>query len=193
MLARLLFALALLTLLPSAAMADIFVWTDDEGVSHFTNVPSSAKYRLFIKERDRIHFRSGLCLSQPELEAYIDEAAQRYDIDRALVKAVIKAESGFDHRAVSKAGAQGLMQLMPVTAREVQCIDVFDPQDNIQGGVRYLRKLLDLFGDARLALAAYNAGPEAVMKHRGVPPYGETRTYVNRVLKYYSLFKEGTL
>ncbi|MFH0809730.1 MAG: transglycosylase SLT domain-containing protein [Pseudomonadota bacterium] len=175
------------------ARADIFVWVDEEGVSHFTNVPTESKYKLFIKEYERVHL-SGCLMSRPELESCISEAARRYAIDRALVKAVIKAESDFDSQAVSKAGAQGLMQLMPGTAREVQCLDALDPQDNIQGGVRYLRKLLDLFGDVGLAVAAYNAGPEAVIKHRGCPPFSETKGYVSRVLKYYACFKaEKTL
>jgi soluble lytic murein transglycosylase len=192
MLAALVLAVALLWVRVPDASADIFVWVDEEGVSHFTNVPNEAKYKLFIKERDRIRLSRGLAC-RPDLEGYIDAAARRYDIDCALVKAVIKAESDFDPGAVSRAGAQGLMQLMPATAREVQCQDVFDPQDNIHGGVRYLRKCLDLFGDVGLALAAYNAGPEAVVKYRGVPPYSETRTYVDRVLRYYSQFKGGSL
>jgi len=192
MLARLLLALTLLAVLPAVALADIYVWTDEEGVCHFTNVPTESKYKLFIKERDKIHLSSGLAC-RPELAGYIDEAARYYNIDCNLVKAVIKAESDFDHLAVSRAGAQGLMQLMPATAKEVQCRDTFDPRDNIHGGVKYLRKLLDIFGDVGLALAAYNAGPEAVVKHRGVPPYSETRTYVDRVLRYYSGFKSGSL
>jgi soluble lytic murein transglycosylase-like protein len=192
MLARLLLALWLVAATWNVAAADIFVWTDEEGVSHFTNVPTDERYKLFIKERDKIHLKAGL-ICRKDLEGFIDQAARRYDIDCALIKAVIKAESDFDHTAVSPKGASGLMQLMPGTAREVQCVDVFDPQDNISGGVRYLRKLLDLFGDVGLALAAYNAGPEAVIKHRGVPPYRETRTYVDRVLKYYSSFKASSL
>ena len=191
MLARSLLVLALI-LAPGVALADIFVWTDAEGVCHFTNVPTDNRYKLFIKERDKIHLNARLA-SRPEFDGYIDEAARYYNIDRDLVRAVIKAESGFDHLAVSRAGAQGLMQLMPATAREVQCQDAFDPRDNIHGGVKYLRKLLDIFGDVGLALAAYNAGPEAVMKYRGVPPYSETRTYVDRVLRYYSAFKSGSL
>ncbi len=135
-----------------------------------------------------MHLSGGLA-SRPELEDYINEAARRYDIDCALVKAVIKAESDFNPKAVSKSGAQGLMQLMPGTAREVECFNSFNPQDNIHGGVRYLRKCLDLFGDLGLALAAYNAGPDTVIKYRGLPPYNETRTYVDKVLKYYSQFK----
>jgi len=184
-------ALMWLAIWPGLALADIYVWVDSEGVSHFTNLPTDNRYKVFIKEKDRIHLRPSACGA--DLESHIQEAARLYDVDSALVKAVIKAESSFDPMAVSRAGAQGLMQLMPATAREVACTDAFDPKDNIQGGVRYLRKLMDLFGDVGLALAAYNAGPEAVMRYRGLPPYNETRTYVDRVLKYYAQYRQGSL
>jgi soluble lytic murein transglycosylase-like protein len=192
MLKRLVLALVLLGAYVPGASADIFVWTDGDGISHFTNVPTDGKYKLFIKERDRVHLSAGLAC-RADMANYIDSAARRYDIDGALIKAIIKAESDFDPQACSRKGAQGLMQLMPGTAREVRCSNALDPEDNIHGGVCYLRKLLDLFGDVGLALAAYNAGPEAVMKYRGLPPFSETRTYVSRVLKYYSSFKSGAL
>jgi soluble lytic murein transglycosylase len=107
-------------------------------------------------------------------------------MDFALIKAVIKAESAFNPRAVSRKGAQGLMQLMPDTARDLLVDDPFDPYDNLRGGVRYLRQMLDTFGgDVTLALAAYNAGPGAVQSSNAVPPYPETRTYVRRVMQYH--------
>jgi soluble lytic murein transglycosylase-like protein len=192
MLARVTIVLVFLALQAPLAQADVYVWVDAEGVSHFTNTPTDRRYRLFIRERDKVRLSGGLA-GRPDLENYIDSAARRYNIDCALIKAIIKAESDFDPQAVSRDGARGLMQLMPATALEVECLDAFDPQDNIRGGVRYLRKLLDLFGDVGLALAAYNAGPEAVMKHKGLPPFSETRAYVDRVLRYYSHYKREAL
>jgi soluble lytic murein transglycosylase-like protein len=110
-------------------------------------------------------------------------------VDYALVKAVIKAESNFNPAAISRVGAKGLMQLMPGTAYALRVNDSFHPEDNIEGGVRYLRYLLDLFhGDLHLALAAYNAGEKTVFRYRGIPPYPETRIYVQRVLRYFQQY-----
>jgi soluble lytic murein transglycosylase-like protein len=118
---------------------------------------------------------------------HIQDASLRYGLDPDLVAAVVKAESGFRTRAVSRKGAMGLMQLMPATARLLGVEDAFDGRDNIFGGCRYLRSLIDRFdGDLKLALAAYNAGPEAVVRHGGVPPYPETQNYVRQVLRAYN-------
>ncbi|MFQ3548311.1 MAG: lytic transglycosylase domain-containing protein [Armatimonadota bacterium] len=119
----------------------------------------------------------------------IEYAADKYGVEPSLVKAVIKAESGFNPNARSAAGAQGLMQLMPATARSLGVTDSFDPIQNIEGGVKYLKKQLDTFGDVRLALAAYNAGPNAVVRHGGIPPYRETQNYVQKVLSYMNDFE----
>ena len=122
----------------------------------------------------------------PVLDALINEAAQTHRVDPHLVAAVMRRESRFNANAVSPVGASGLMQLMPRTARALGVTDVFDPRQNIFGGARYLRTLLDQFdGDIDLTLAAYNAGPGAVAKHKGVPPYGETKAYVKAVRRYY--------
>lgn len=117
-----------------------------------------------------------------EVDELIRQSAQRYGMDEGLVRAVVQAESGFNPQAVSAAGAKGLMQLMDATARALGVDDPFDAAQNVDGGVRYLRSLLDRFDSLPLALAAYNAGPGAVQRYGGVPPYAETRTYVNRVL-----------
>ncbi|PYN46874.1 MAG: hypothetical protein DMD95_05665 [Candidatus Rokuibacteriota bacterium] len=119
-----------------------------------------------------------------EIEAHIREVAVRYDIPPILVAAIVEAESEFNPRAVSRRGARGLMQLMPGTASSLQVSDTFDPYENIEGGVRHLRGLMDRYhGNLPLVLAAYNAGEQAVMVYGGVPPYRETRRYVSRILR----------
>ncbi len=122
----------------------------------------------------------------------IEAAASKHGVDADLVKAVVRAESGFNPSAVSPAGAGGLMQLMPSTARSLKVGDLFDPAENVDAGVRYLRQQMDKFGDIRLALAAYNAGPAAVVKYGGVPPFSETQSYINRVLSYRAAYKGGS-
>jgi soluble lytic murein transglycosylase-like protein len=128
----------------------------------------------------------GRAMSSGELDSIIEAAAQRHSVDSSLVRAVIKVESNFNPRAVSRKGAMGLMQLMPGTARNLNVADPFDPQQNVDAGVRHLRELLDTFGgDLNLSLAAYNAGPAAVVRNKGVPPYAETRHYVSRINQIY--------
>ena len=174
-----------LVLFPLNSLADIYKYVDNEGVTHLTNVPteSHVQYILVMRERP-VHFN----LSAEDVTKYdnlITKAAQKYGVEPALIKAVIKAESNFNHRAVSRVGARGLMQLMPATASYLQVQDSFHPENNIDGGVRYLRYLLNLFkGNLPLALAAYNAGENAVSRYNRIPPYQETQTYVQRVLNY---------
>jgi len=120
-----------------------------------------------------------------KIDSCIDTAARKYNVPSELIRGVIRAESDFCYDAVSRAGAQGLMQLMPGTARELGVVDPFDVDQNIDGGVRYLKKMMNQFkGDVKLALAAYNAGPGAVRRYQGIPPYKETIQYVKRVLEY---------
>ncbi len=189
------------------AAADIYRYQDENGVVHFTNVPTESKYQLYYKEvqkgqppppakenRKNISSKTPALANAPFINNHIDEASQQYGIDPKLIQAVIRVESNFDPQAISPKGAQGLMQLMPQTARDLQVSDPFSPRDNIEGGVRYLRHLLDLFNqDVSLALAAYNAGPEKVNLYRGIPPYLETRSYVQKVLQIYHRLKNQLL
>ena len=133
--------------------------------------------------RTKLQFSSSV--NPAEYDQIIASCATKYGVNPSLIKAVIHAESGYNPNAVSRKGASGLMQLMPGTARSLKVSNSFDPKDNVEGGVKYLRFLLDTFrGDVSLAVAAYNAGLNKVAKYGGIPPYNETRTYVNRVLSY---------
>ncbi len=121
----------------------------------------------------------------------IIEVADRHEMDPALIKAIIMAESGHNPKAVSKRGAKGLMQLMPITAKSLGVKDVFDPEHNIKAGVIYFKKLLNQFdGDVKLALAAYNAGSRKVKKYKGIPPFKATKIYIRKVFRYYEKYKE---
>ena len=181
--------LLLLLFFPTFSHGDIFKFVDEDGVTHLTNVPteSNRKYVLLIKEK-RVIIRLKGDIAQ--YDDMIKKASEKYGVDYALVKAVIKAESNFNNQAVSPAGARGLMQLMPKTAASLKVDDSFHPNKNIDGGVRYLKYLLALFkGNTTLALAAYNAGEGAVARHKNtVPPYKETQEYVQRVFKYFHLY-----
>ncbi|ABK99381.1 Lytic transglycosylase, catalytic [Pelobacter propionicus DSM 2379] len=133
----------------------------------------------------RTKFRLINAANPSEYEPLIRTCSEKYGVNSSLIKAVIHAESGYNPNAVSSKGASGLMQLMPGTARSLNVANSLDPKDNVEGGVKYLRFLLDTFhGDVSLALAAYNAGLGKVARYGGIPPYTETRTYVNRVLSY---------
>ncbi|MBI1756954.1 MAG: lytic transglycosylase domain-containing protein [Fimbriimonas ginsengisoli] len=129
--------------------------------------------------------------SSRELRALIDHSAEQANVDPALLDAVVAAESAYDPNARSRSGALGLAQLMPDTARGLGVGNPFDPAQSLAGGAHYLRQLLDRFGDVPLAVAAYNAGPGAVAKHGGVPPYAETRAYVDKVLRLYEARKNS--
>ena len=162
------------------AFSDIYRYKDDNGVWHFTNVKSDKRYRLYIRtprEKSSAYIK--------KYEGIIEQASSRFGVASSLIKAVIKAESDFDHRAVSHKGAKGLMQLMPETAGAMDVKDPYDPEENIFGGTKYLSRLLVRFKDIRMALAAYNAGPDQVEKYQGVPPIPETESFVEKVMNYY--------
>ena len=168
----------------SAGLAQIYTRKNSNGVVEATNVPDAADFRLTYPGKGTlIHSRGFRGYYRGEYDPHILAAASLYDVSADLIKAVISVESEFDQWAVSSKGAQGLMQLMPFTARRFGVIDAFDARQNIFGGVQYLRFLLDLFsGDVSFALAGYNAGENAVARYRGVPPYKETRNYVQKIL-----------
>lgn len=176
----------------SSVQGDIYKYVDREGVVHLTNVPTehNVPYVLVMKEKRVIIQVRGDISSYNDL---IAKTSEKYRVDSALVKAIIKAESNFNHRAVSPVGARGLMQLMPATAATLQVQDSFHPESNIEGGVRYLRYLMNLFnGNLPLVLAAYNSGENTVLRYKNrIPPYQETQTYVRRVLHYFSRYSSG--
>ena len=199
--------LSVLALFASAgpAAADIFSFKDERGVVHFTNMPNGDK-RFKLIRKEETSSKSGAAaigtarvaqLFMPaqadilKFASYIENASKTHGVDSALVHAVITAESGYNPVATSKAGARGLMQLMPGTAARYGVQNITDPQENINGGVRYLRDLITMFnGNLELAVAAYNAGENAVIRHGNrIPPYAETVHYVPKVLGFYRKFQ----
>lgn len=169
--------------------ADIYVRVDGNGVLHFTNVPTTSNYKVYIKEKPKRSFKS---FNTDVYDHVISEASKKHGVSFSLLKALIKAESDFNPRAVSKAGAMGLMQIMPENFGRLKIKDPFDPKDNIMGGTQYLKQLIHRFeGKLHLALAAYNAGPKAVEQYQRIPPYKETENFVKEVMKYYSIFKKS--
>jgi soluble lytic murein transglycosylase-like protein len=178
---------------PVPVCADIYMYIDKDGVMHFTNTPvesegSAVKFNLYQKEgfRERKHNYFG------NIDSFIIEAANYYNVSFPLIKAIIKVESNFNPTAISEKGAMGLMQIMPFNFKELSIRDPFDPWENIMGGVLYFKNMLNKFnGNLSLSLAAYNAGPNAVDKYGSIPPYPETINYVEKVLKYYSLYNKN--
>jgi len=195
------YAVAALVAVPLCAHADIYRFVDENGTVHFSNIPSDARFRLYMatkKEPDAVSntVASRIVHSYPKAarsryHAHIVAAARTYQLEPALLHAVISAESGYNPLARSSKGARGLMQLMPATARRYGVDNPLDPEQNIYGGAAYLHDLLALFGnDVRLALAAYNAGESTVIEYgTRIPPYRETTLYVPKVLTYYKQYK----
>lgn len=188
---------------PDSARADIYTYTDENGVIHFTNTPPARRrgVRVAVRARtpqadDAPRASIGPRDRSPDrytrYDAFIREAAALYRLPESFIRAVIRVESDYNPGVVSHAGAQGLMQLMPGTAARMGVRDAFDPRQNILGGTRYLRILANSFGgDLILTVAAYNAGGGAVQRYRGVPPYAETQRYVQRVLGWYWQFLQA--
>ena len=195
---------------PIIPCAEIFKYIDRDGAIHYTNTPTCAHstevslpplteatfQKYFPKYTASQGFQPGVFSrlsnlpNQAAYDPHIKLTCKLYGLDCNLVKAMIRAESGFNPQAVSPKGAMGLMGLMPDTSRDLGVINPFDPRQNIDGGARYLRMMLDRFGNnTALALAAYNAGPEAVTKHRGIPPFDETQIYVKTVMDFYDRYR----
>lgn len=185
--------LAVTCLTAPEARADIYRFVDKDGVIHFSNVKKRGKVVARGQKRASRseQVRAARVDRDPALyDAYIREAASLYQIPEALVRAVIRVESNFDPNAISHANARGLMQLIPATAERMLVSDPFDARQNVLGGTRYLRVLANLFnGNLQLTLAAYNAGENAVIRYRGIPPYAETQNYVTKVLQFYNLYR----
>lgn len=170
------------------APAQVYSYTDSKGRLVLTDVPGRGRKMVSGSRStatDTAETASApLAARDREIDRLVVKYAAAYDLEERLLRAVIKAESDFDHKAVSHKGAMGLMQLMPETGKEYGVRDFFDPEENIRAGARHLRKLLDrYFGDYELALAAYNAGETAVEKYNGIPPYPETREYVRKIMR----------
>ena len=186
----------ILAALAAPVQADVFAYTDAGGVEHYTNAPENNQYQRLssLTDVEGGGNRAGALVVKGNAAAYaphIERVADEVGIDAALVHAVITAESGYNPRAISRTGAQGLMQLMPGTAKRYAVKDAFDPKQNIRGGTRYLRDLLVMFdNNVELAVAAYNAGENAVIRYgRKIPPYRETQAYVPKVMRLYNKYR----
>ncbi len=192
---------------PISLNAEIFKFVDKDGAIHYTNAPTTVQSTpVNLPPLTQVNFQkyfpvykgyqpgvfsplSNLA-NQAAYDPHIKLTCKLYGLDCNLVKAVIRAESGFNPAAISPKGAMGLMQLMPATSRDLGVVNPFDPQQNIDGGVRYLRMMLDRFNNnTALALAAYNAGPEVVARHGGIPPIDETQIYVKTVMDFYDRYR----
>jgi soluble lytic murein transglycosylase-like protein len=194
----------LLMSVPQQISAQMYICVDSRGKEHYTNMNSSSSCRMLQKrtrttrrsgdvtsnflKKPTVHLRSSADASR--YDHHIRKSSRRYNVDPFLIKAVIKAESDFDRYALSKKGAQGLMQLMPATAKELNVQNPYNPNENIDGGTRYLKNMLKLFdGNVVLSLAAYNAGPTLVKRLQKVPKNAETRKYVKKVLAHYKGYR----
>ncbi len=181
-----------ISIMATPAFSVVYKYVDSNGVVCYTDAPIVKKSELVKADASDTHITK----TQPESSVgsyepydysdYVARVASKYDLEPGLIKAVIRTESNGDRAAVSKKGAMGLMQLMPSTAGDMNVVNPFNPEENIEGGTKYLKYLLERFGgDVTLALAAYNAGPAAVEKYGDVPPIGETKQYVKKVLSLY--------
>lgn len=177
--------LGLCLALSQPALAELYQFIDRDGTVHVTNVPTDPRFQRIYRDRTGIQHQ----IPAHVLEKIIARNSQEHKLHPALLRAVIKAESDFNPIAVSRAGAMGLMQLMPETAVALNVQDSFDPEQNVAGGAKYLRQLLNRFGgDLLLALAAYNAGERVVERYKALPPIQETQRYVSKVFRYYRIY-----
>jgi soluble lytic murein transglycosylase-like protein len=184
------------TMAPSTSQADIYKTEGPDGVISFTSqkTPGAKLYQKAAAKAPVFLPADTSPERYTRYDGWIREAATLYQIPEALIRAVIRVESDFDPRAVSPANARGLMQMIPATAERMLVTDVFDPRQNIFGGVRYLRVLANTFnGDLALTVAAYNAGEGAVMRHGGIPPYPETQDYVTKVIGHYRQYRNDSV
>jgi soluble lytic murein transglycosylase-like protein len=196
-------AAALFLCQQSPVQAEVYTYVDAQGTRYYTNVPTSGNCRVHQGEEVvisrpsskpwpevRIGGRREYPKSSAAYDRQISQCSYRYNVDPLLIKAIIRAESGFDCFAQSGKGALGLMQLMPGTARDLNVANPFDPRANIDGGTRYFREMLDTFnGNIPLSLAAYNAGPNLVKRTNRIPDIPETVEYVQRVLQHYKAYR----
>jgi soluble lytic murein transglycosylase-like protein len=192
-----LISIALLFAADALANSKIYSYVDEQGMRHYTDVPDNNRYRLLLlTPQDRTssgdRYDSQWLARATQFDSIIEHAAVSSALEPNLLRAVIVVESGFNSHAVSKRGAVGLMQLMPATGNRFGVSNLYDPRDNVHAGARYLKFLIDRFGqNIRLALAAYNAGEQAVDRNGGqIPPFAETQAYVPRVLKIYRMLTE---
>jgi soluble lytic murein transglycosylase-like protein len=189
--------LVVMLCLAAVARADIYTFTDGAGVIHYSNVPVDPRYARLLADPPPPSSPQGVDLraKAAAFSDVIEEAAHHAQVSPALLRAVIAVESAFDPRATSPKGAQGLMQLLPATARRYGVHRPFDPKDNLRGGASYIADLLKRYNnDLELALAAYNAGEDAVDRHgRTIPPFPETQAYVPAVLRFYRRFLADTV
>jgi len=186
------------TLLPFVSRVqagDMYICREKSGAMNFTNAPTGANCREYsLSQNNGFQAAMGGGATDASTSSTYDQdirrIGRRYQVDPPLIKAIIQAESDFDHRAVSRRGALGLMQLMPGTARDLNVANPFNPRENIDGGTRYLRQILDSFnGNLSLSLAAYNAGPGLVTRTGGIPDIPETQQYVTKVIRQYKEYK----
>jgi Transglycosylase SLT domain/Domain of unknown function (DUF4124) len=180
-------AFCVLALTVSAASAEIYKYVNEDGVVCYTDAPFGKKSQRIEEDKVLPKRQKADMQTRSDFSSYVHQAAAKYDLEPELIRAVITTESNGNHRAVSRKGAIGLMQLMPATADDLNVINPFNPEENIEGGTRYLKQLLERFnGNLTLALAAYNSGPKTVEKYGAVPPILETRQYVKKVFSLYN-------
>lgn len=177
---------ALVLFMTSCVYAQIYSYRDSSGIMHFSNVPTSERYRSYMDE-----YGAKVSNDESSFDYIIEEAAREKEVPFHLIKAMIQVESSFDPNAISKKGAMGLMQIMPQSAEDLNISDPFDPKENIMGGTTYLKAMMTRFkGELELAIAAYNAGPTAVEKYSDIPPYQETIEYVEKVMAIYRRYRD---